>query len=67
MIMIAIITKITIIIVVNSLPHMSSVTQVKVDQVTGQWSGSLQIGLTSMAISDSTPMSLLPADATKMN
>ena len=35
--------------------------QVKLDEITKRWSGMLHIGLTSMSISDSTPVSILPA------
>ncbi|KAL3861342.1 hypothetical protein ACJMK2_007378 [Sinanodonta woodiana] len=34
--------------------------EVRVEQLSHQWSGSLRIGLTSMAISDTTPVSLIP-------
>ncbi|KAK3104995.1 hypothetical protein FSP39_014857 [Pinctada imbricata] len=40
--------------------------EIRVDQVHRVWSGSLHIGLTSMAISDSTPLSLIPASALEL-
>ena len=36
------------------------------EQLARQWSGSLQFGVTTMAISDSTPLSVVPANATDM-
>ena len=42
------------------------VPQVRVESLSRQWSGSLQIGLTTMAISDSTPVSLLPQSACEL-
>ncbi|KAI0236390.1 Neuralized-like protein 4 [Lamellibrachia satsuma] len=40
--------------------------EVRVESLSRQWSGSLQIGLTTMAISDSTPVSLLPLSACEL-
>ncbi|XP_067658409.1 neuralized-like protein 4 isoform X2 [Haliotis asinina] len=37
--------------------------EIKVEEVSNQWSGSIHIGLTTMAISDSTPLSQIPASA----
>ena len=52
-------------------PHLTiymfvCVSQVRVESLSRQWSGSLQIGLTTMAISDSTPVSLLPQSACEL-
>ncbi|KAJ8320441.1 hypothetical protein KUTeg_002028 [Tegillarca granosa] len=38
----------------------------KIDQITKVWSGSLHIGLTTLAISDSTSVSLIPARAVEL-
>ncbi|XP_074654148.1 neuralized-like protein 4 [Tubulanus polymorphus] len=40
--------------------------EVQIDRMSQQWSGSLMIGLTSMAISDSTPIANIPASAMEM-
>ncbi|XP_064610379.1 neuralized-like protein 4 [Liolophura sinensis] len=41
--------------------------EVRIDQLSPAWSGSLVVGLTTMAISDTTPLSLIPATAHDLN
>ena len=45
------------------MKEILSCFQVRVDQMSKQWSGSLQVGLTTLAISDSSPVSSLPSAA----
>lgn len=40
--------------------------EIKIEKVSKQWSGSLRIGLTSMAISDTTPVTSIPASVLEM-
>jgi len=40
--------------------------EVKIEQVSKHWTGSLQIGLTSLVISDNTPLSILPSCAQEL-
>ena len=50
---------------VVSLPKYFCVTfpQVRIDSLCPHWAGSLQIGMTAMAISDNLPTSILPDSA----
>ena len=40
--------------------------EIKVEKINKQWSGSMSIGMTTMAISDCTPVSLLPASLAEL-
>ena len=42
------------------------VFEVKVDRVDAHWSGSLSVGLTAFSVSESTPISLLPASTAQL-
>ncbi|KAL4221121.1 Neuralized-like protein 4 [Mactra antiquata] len=40
--------------------------EIRIEKLSNQWSGSLRIGLTSMAISDTSPTSILPGSALEL-
>lgn len=45
---------------------VEEIFEVRVDSISNKWAGSLQVGLTTLAISDSTSFAILPSQATDL-